>query len=130
MTSRLLAALAVLAGACAPSAPAGAPAQDGVGLPETALAILERRCFECHGPQAKKVKSGLRLSGREALLRGGDHGPSVVPGDPEASLLVQAIRWEDEDLEMPPKDRLPPEEVAALEAWVAAGAEWPAGNGP
>jgi hypothetical protein len=54
--------------------------------------VLAERCYRCHGEDAKKRRGGLRLDAREAVLRGGDSGPAVVPGRPEKSLLVQAVR--------------------------------------
>src|SRR5436190_19359010 len=67
--------------------------------------VLAGTCVKCHG--AKKASGGLRLDSREAMLKGGDSGPAVVPGDPAGSLLVQAVRRDDEALEMPPDDPLP-----------------------
>ena len=90
-----------------------------------AVAILERACAECHSHAAKKMKGGLALDSRAALIEGGDTGPAIVPGEVEKSLLIKAVRYLDEDLAMPPKGkRLPAEDVAALEAWVKAGAPW------
>jgi mono/diheme cytochrome c family protein len=86
--------------------------------------ILIRRCFGCHGPDSP-AKGGLRMDSREALLRGGETGPTLAPGDPDRSLLVRAIRYGD-SLKMPPKGKLPEEEIAALTRWVRAGAPWPA----
>ena len=86
--------------------------------------ILKERCFECHGPQKKRVKGGLRIDGPDALLRGGNSGPAVNPDDPDASLLLTAIRYEDPDLAMPPMEPLPAKELALLERWVAAGIPW------
>jgi mono/diheme cytochrome c family protein len=95
------------------------------GLESRALAILERSCAECHSHAAKKMKGGLALDSRAALLEGGDSGAAVVPGQVDKSLLITAIRYGDEDLQMPPKGkRLPPEDVATLEAWIVAGAPW------
>jgi cytochrome c553 len=87
--------------------------------------VLVQQCYECHSAQAKKVKGGLLLDTREGARRGGEQGPAVVPGDLEASLLVQAVRYEDESLQMPPKHRLPAEVVADLEQWVRSGAADP-----
>ena len=87
--------------------------------------VLVQQCYECHSAQAKKVRGGLLLDTREGTRRGGEQGPAVVPGDPEASLLVQAVRYEDENLQMPPKHRLPNEVVADLEQWVRSGAADP-----
>jgi hypothetical protein len=85
--------------------------------------ILTENCFECHGPQ--KQRGGLRLDSAEALQKGGDNGPVIKPGDPENSLLIQAVRQTGE-LKMPPKKKLPAEAVDALTAWVNSGAHWPA----
>ncbi len=84
--------------------------------------LLVERCFECHG--AKRQKSGLRLDSKQALLIGGERGAAAVAGDPEASLLVQAVRREGE-LEMPPKHPLSEQEVATLVEWVERGLPWP-----
>ena len=65
--------------------------------------VLDQRCYDCHSARSEEVQGGLRLDCREEILRGGDHGPAVVPGNPQASLLVQAIRHLDPDhLAMPP----------------------------
>ncbi len=85
--------------------------------------VLAESCIKCHGP--KKQSSGLRLDSRDALLEGGLNGPSVVPGDPEQSLLVQAVRKTHDDIKMPPKETLQGPEVDALAAWVKMGAPWP-----
>jgi hypothetical protein len=85
--------------------------------------ILTENCFECHGPQ--KQRGGLRLDSAEALQKGSDNGAVVKPGDPDNSLLIQAVRQTGE-LKMPPKKKLPPEAVDALTAWVKSGAHWPA----
>ena len=89
--------------------------------------ILTRACVGCHG-EAGKVESNLDLRSREAALVGGDWGePSIVPGDPDASLLYRAVTWEQEDLQMPPQERnrLSTDEVVAIRRWIEAGAPWP-----
>src|SRR5207245_310647 len=83
-----------------------------------------------HSATAIKIKGGLLLDSRQALLKGGDSGPAVVPGDPEKSLLIQAVRYLDEDLQMPPKHRLDPQQVADLVAWVKMGAPDPRTSTP
>ena len=85
--------------------------------------LLEQKCFSCHG--ADKQKGGLRLDSRAAALKGGEHGPALVPGDATKSLLLQAVRHATKDLAMPPKEKLPAPDIAALAAWVQAGAPWP-----
>lgn len=87
--------------------------------------VLAGICIECHGP--KKASGGLRLDSHEALLKGGESGPAVIPGDVEHSLLAIAIKHdEDEFVQMPPTKALPKQTVADLHAWIAAGAKWPA----
>src|SRR5262245_48782854 len=85
--------------------------------------VLAEHCQGCHGP--KKQMGGLRLDSRQAMLKGGDNGPVLAPGKPDASRLVQAIRHAG-DLKMPPKKKLPAPAIDALAAWVKAGAPWPA----
>ena len=91
--------------------------------------LLDRSCFQCHSARAEKLKGGLRLDSRESILTGGASGPAAAPGDVEASLLVHAVRWNDKDLQMPPKKQLGADEVHDLEHWVALGLPWPAGTG-
>src|SRR5713226_417131 len=85
--------------------------------------VLFDTCFKCHG--GKKVNHGLRVDSREALLKGGQTGPAIVPGDPEKSLLIQAIRYSHDDIKMPPDKRLPDEVVREFVSWVEQGAVWP-----
>ncbi|HEV7401749.1 MAG TPA: PSD1 and planctomycete cytochrome C domain-containing protein [Chthoniobacteraceae bacterium] len=87
--------------------------------------VLSEQCYKCHSSTAEKLKGGLRLDSRDAMLKGGDTGPAIAPGDLEKSLLIEAVRWRNQDTQMPPKKALPPEQVADLEAWVKAGAVWP-----
>ncbi|HEY1109577.1 MAG TPA: DUF1549 domain-containing protein, partial [Opitutaceae bacterium] len=85
--------------------------------------ILAHRCYECHGD--KKQKGELRLDHIDHILKGGASGAAIARGDVEKSLLVSAIRYKDEDLQMPPDEKLPANEIAVLEKWVALGAPWP-----
>lgn len=87
--------------------------------------VLVERCYECHSAEAKKVKGGLLLDTRAALRKGGDSGAAIVPGMPDESLLVKAIRYHDENLQMPPKKPLAEHEVAAFAEWVKFGAPDP-----
>lgn len=87
--------------------------------------ILVNRCYECHSEESGKRKGGLWLDRREGWQIGGDGGPTIVPGNVAESLLVHTIRYEDEDLQMPPKSKLPAEEIAVLEKWIAQGAPDP-----
>jgi hypothetical protein len=116
-----------------PGAVASQPADPGPEMDEEALEFFEERirpvladnCYRCHATSAKKVRGGLLVDSREALLAGGSTGAAIVPGDADASLLIQAVRYTDEDFEMPPKEQLEPEVVADLERWVEMGAPWP-----
>ncbi|MHB1308440.1 MAG: DUF1553 domain-containing protein, partial [Limisphaerales bacterium] len=90
--------------------------------------VLVDHCHSCHSATADRIRGGLRLDTREAWRKGGDSGPAVVPGDPEASLLIEAVRYTNPDLEMPPKgQRLSPAQIADLETWVRWGAPDPRG---
>ncbi|WP_010584992.1 PSD1 and planctomycete cytochrome C domain-containing protein [Schlesneria paludicola] len=86
--------------------------------------VLIERCFECHGRD--QVKGGLRVDSRESLLKGGDSGPAIRPGNVEASPLILAIRRTDESFVMPPAAPLSAEVVHDFEHWVQEGANWPA----
>ncbi len=84
--------------------------------------LLAEQCFECHSEKAGKRKGGLWLDRREGWSVGGDSGPAIVPGDPDQSLLIQAVRYHEPKLEMPPDNPLAPSEVAVLETWIRDGA--------
>ncbi len=90
---------------------------------EKVLPLLNTKCISCHGPE--KQEGGLRLDTREAALKGGENGPSLIEGKPEESLLVQAVKFDNADLQMPPKDRLSDPQIAAIVEWVKQGAVWP-----
>jgi cytochrome c553 len=88
--------------------------------------LLADKCFQCHSQKADKVRGGLLLDSREAVLQGGNTGPSLVPGKPDDSLLIQAVRYKDEDLQMPPKgEKLSDQQIADLTEWVRRGAPDP-----
>ena len=87
--------------------------------------VLASNCYGCHSAQSRKPQGGLLLDSREGLLQGGGRGPAIVPGDPEKSLLIKAIRYTDEKLQMPPAGQLSPEQIADFEAWVKIGAPDP-----
>ncbi len=84
--------------------------------------LLADHCFSCHGPE--RPKAGLRLDSRAGLLKGRGDGPVVVPGDPDKSALIQAIRY-DGDIKMPPRAKLPDDAIQTLTAWIKMGAPWP-----
>lgn len=84
--------------------------------------VLVDQCYRCHGED--RQRGGLRVDSRAALLHGTDLGPAIVPGEPDTSRLVEAVRYEG-DLQMPPLGKLPDEQIEALTAWVEMGAPWP-----
>lgn len=85
--------------------------------------VLVEHCQKCHGPE--KQWSSLRLDSQEALLKGGDTGPAVVPGKPDESLLIKAVRQIDGEISMPPKSKLSEAQIADLVEWVRQGALFP-----
>ncbi len=87
--------------------------------------VLAESCYKCHSAQSERVKGGLLLDTRDGLLKGGESGPSIVPGDPDRSRLITALRYKDENLQMPPKEALPSAVVADFEKWVKMGAPDP-----
>ena len=101
-----------------------APSREEVEFFEKSVRpVLAEHCHKCHGPE--KQKGDLRLDSREAILKGSDTGPVVVPGDPAKSTLIRSIRHETEN-KMPEKaPKLSDEKIAALSQWVKMGLPWP-----
>ena len=94
--------------------------------------ILVESCYKCHSFEKGKAKGDLRLDTRDALLKGGATGPAIVAGNPDKSLLIEAVRYGTEDLQMPPKEeggKLAAEQIAVLEEWVRLGAPDPRSGG-
>ncbi|MCU0874357.1 MAG: hypothetical protein MUE50_18645, partial [Pirellulaceae bacterium] len=87
--------------------------------------VLVEHCYECHSAKTDDIKGGLQLDSRAAAMTGGDSGAVIVPGEPDDSPLIAAIRWETSGFQMPPKSKLPAEAIGALEQWVKSGAAWP-----
>ena len=85
--------------------------------------LLVKHCQECHG--VKKQEGSLRLDSRDGWMRGGDRGQTIHPGHPEKSLLIEAVKYKDSDLEMPPSKQLTEQETAVLEKWIQRGAPDP-----
>lgn len=90
--------------------------------------LLSDQCFKCHGE--KKHKANLRLDSIQSILQGGDSGAAVTPGDAKNSLIINAISYEDSDLQMPPDNKLEPEQIKDLEKWISLGAPWPENDAP
>jgi mono/diheme cytochrome c family protein len=114
-----VAALAIpLAAAASPEPEAAAPT-----LFQARIApLLAGSCLRCHGPA--RQKGYLRVDSRAALVLGGGRGPALIPGQPDRSLLMTAVRYGDDDLQMPPDRQLDPPQISDLAAWIAAGAPW------
>jgi len=87
--------------------------------------ILEENCWHCHGEDEQE--SGLRLDKRAMMLRGGDYGlPTLVPGHPEKSYLIEVVEHRDPDMAMPTDgDKLPEQQIELLRQWITEGAQWP-----
>jgi hypothetical protein len=125
MTPRRIVVLLAVFGTTALSAQDKPPSPEGVEFFEKRIRpLLVKNCYECHGPDAKKVGGGLRLDSRDGVRNGGGRGPAIVPGEPGKSLLLTAVRQTDE-LKMPPKSKLAADEIADLETWVKNGAADP-----
>ncbi|HEV7221997.1 MAG TPA: PSD1 and planctomycete cytochrome C domain-containing protein, partial [Pirellulales bacterium] len=105
--------------------PADANAEGLAFFEQRIRPLLVRHCYECHSADAKEVEGELRVDSRLGLRRGGYGGPAVVPGDSEQSLLVKAVRYDNPDLQMPPKAKLAASEIADLETWIKLGAPDP-----
>lgn len=105
--------------------PSVAFSQDAEQFFETRIRpVLIEKCFKCHGGETDS--NGLRVDSRNALLKGGDSGPAFKPGETDGSLILKAISFDDEDLQMPPDKRLPDHVIADFRRWIETGAVWPA----
>ena len=91
--------------------------------------LLVEHCYKCHSHQAKNLRGGLLLDSRAGWLKGGDTGQAIMPGKPDQSLLIKAVRYQD-DVKMPPKGKLTPKQIDLLVQWVRMGAPDPRGDTP
>jgi mono/diheme cytochrome c family protein len=123
----VLASLALLAACCGSRATLAADEPNRAELlrhyESKVRPILLNRCAKCHGPDEQEGK--LRLDSPAATLRGGAAGSPVVAGEPERSLLISAVNYKDDALQMPPEGKLPADEIAALVLWIKTGAVVP-----
>lgn len=111
--------------------PAGAPVgeqeplslEDREFFEKSVRPVLIERCQDCHSSDGPE--SGLSVEHLADLLKGGERGRAIVPGKPEESLLIRALSHGDVELQMPPKEKLPADELAAITDWVRRGAFWP-----
>ena len=109
-----------------PCATAAEPAGSAEFFEKKVRPILVEHCFKCHGDtKGKAPKGGLRLDSRTGMLKGGDNGSVLLPGSPNKSKLIEAIRFQNSELKMPPSGKLTAQHLADLEAWVKDGAIWP-----
>jgi hypothetical protein len=117
-------ALVAAAGPAAPAAPISA---SDLEFFETKIRpVLADQCYRCHSSQSEKLRAELNLDTRAGTLEGGESGPALVPGKPDDSLLIEAIRYGNPDLRMPPKgNKLPDDVIANFEEWVRRGAPDP-----
>jgi mono/diheme cytochrome c family protein len=98
-----------------------AAAEDAASLfKDRVRPLFERKCFDCHSSKAEEVKGELKLETVEQILKGGATGPAIVAGDVENSFLLRAIRYQEDDYQMPPAGRMTDEEIADVEKWVRA----------
>lgn len=103
--------------------PATDTADDVVFFESRIRPVLVQHCYECHAADSKIVRGGLLLDTRDALLKGGDSGPGLVAGQPENSLLIQALYYD--SLQMPPAGKLPDTVIADFKEWIQRGAQDP-----
>ena len=80
--------------------------------------ILVTHCYECHSADSKKLGGQLLLDSRDGVLKGGESGAAISAGHPDASLLIKAIRYDDDSVRMPPKGKMPETAIRNLEEWV------------
>ncbi len=121
----VLAAACLLAGA-ARLAAAETTDRAGIEFFETKIRpVLADKCYRCHSQESEKLKAHLYLDSRDGMLTGGDSGPAMVPGEPDRSRLIEALRYRNEDMQMPPKEQLPEAVVQDFAAWVKMGAPDP-----
>lgn len=103
-----------------------APSPDQIDFFEKKIRpVLVEHCYKCHSQTEGKSRGGLTVDTKQGVLQGGDTGPSVDGNDPNKSLLIKAMRYESDDLEMPPKQKLPANVISDFEQWVRMGAPDP-----
>ena len=102
---------------------------DAAFFEQRILPVLQQKCFNCH-QTGRKTKGGLAVDSHAALLAGGDSGPALVPGDAVRSLLYISMTYEDEDVQMPPKERLSAAVLADFRKWIEMGAPFFTAVGP
>jgi hypothetical protein len=120
------AAISHRAAAVNPPSKAVDPSPEGVEFFEKKIRpLLVKHCHQCHSGAQKKKRGDLLLDSRANMLKGGESGTVIVPGSPEKSLLIKAVKFDDPDLKMPKNGKLTEGQIADLVAWVQMGAPWP-----
>ena len=87
--------------------------------------VLAAKCYACHNSQLKEPKGYLVLDSRAGVMKGGTLGPAIVPGKPDDSKLIHALKYSDPHLQMPPSGKLDDQVIADFEQWIAGGAPDP-----
>lgn len=113
--------LAVLSGILSAAEPA--PAEHLEFFEKQVRPLLVQHCQECHG--SKKQEAGLRLDSRRGFLKGTDSGPLIIAGNTDGSRLMQVLGYLPNETQMPPKGKLPAEQIAIIRKWVELGSPWP-----
>src|SRR5262249_23936542 len=114
----------------APLLRAAEPDAKGIEFFESKIRpVLVEQCYKCHSAQAGKVKSSLSLDTKAGVLKGGENGPAIVPGNPGKSRLLTAL-VQDGELKMPPKTKLPQAVINDFRRWIAMGAPDPRDRAP
>ena len=122
----LAAAASGFAAASGAETPAKLAPADAAFFENEVRPILIAKCYECHSGEAKILQGGLLLDSKPGWLKGGDSGPAILPGKPDDSLLVRAVRYaKDEHVQMPPKGKMSDAEIGVLTEWVRRGAPDP-----
>ena len=113
-------------GALGTSASAQQPARNDIDYFEQYIRpVLSEHCYECHSAKASTLSGGLRLDTSDGWMRGGDSGPSVVAGRPDESLLMRALRYDEDVSPMPPSSPLDAQMVSRIARWIKRGAVGP-----
>lgn len=87
--------------------------------------LLMDKCYKCHSYKHDRFENGLSVEKREDLINGGDRGAAIEPGEPEESLLIDALNYERDDLQMPPDGKLDDKDIDAIKEWIRLGAPFP-----
>lgn len=122
----MLAAARLLAADAAGTAHAGIPADQLTFFEKNIRPVLVESCYKCHSEESSKIKGGLTLDTKQGLVLGGESGhPGVTPGNVSESSIYEAMTWQNDDMQMPPKSKLPDDVIANFKKWIEMGAPDP-----